>query len=227
MSDSVPVGFTTIPEALEQLESRIAGHEKFSEWTLDWINGPEEETSRSSRLRLARQGLVTGILWAAFRRGDMSAFVRDPKTSEPLRIPKEDWLSDTSWDQWLRSGVVRVAETQSLSEHNRQRLFVQADELQKFLEKQRDDSVTARRGGRPAKVDWQEIQKMFIEKCDVDGTPDATNIDGWQTKTDVVRWIATIVEIEGEGLSYSTYKKHARRFITEAQRLAREQKPKK
>jgi len=59
MSGTVPTGFTSIPEALELLESYIAGHEKFSDSAREWIDQPEQEADRSSRLLVARQELST------------------------------------------------------------------------------------------------------------------------------------------------------------------------
>lgn len=142
--------------------------------------------------------------------------MRDPKTGEPSRILKEDWQGDTSWEIWLRSGRVSVSTTQPFWEHNGRLLFIHAGRLDEFLKSQRRDSTANRRGGAPAKADWLEIQKLFIDKCQEDGIPDALNVDDWQTIADVARWVAEIVARDDVHLSESTYKTHARNFMAAA-----------
>lgn len=132
MTDPIPQGYLSIPEARNKVRDAIAGHEDFSEWARGWIGEPATEVDRASRRQAARHELSLEMIWVAFRRGDISAYARPP-AGEVFRIPQEDWLLSSGWEVWLGSGVVRVPSHCALFAHEGRRLFVGRAEFEKWI----------------------------------------------------------------------------------------------
>lgn len=215
MKHAIPEKHYSIAEVLEKLERAITGNEKFSEWAQDWIEEPTDESVRQSRLTMAKQSRATESLWAAFHSGELSAVVRSPETGELLRIPKEEWWGDSSWEVWLRSGVVSVASTQSLSSYNGYSLFIDRRAGDKFIRRQREASGAESVGGRPQAMPWDDVFDSFEVKCSNDGIPDSNNPrPDWCKPAHAQKWIHAWAEKRGySAVSPVTVKRRARDFL--------------
>lgn len=170
MNDPIPQGYLSIPEAQQRVRDAIAGHEGFSDWAREWIGEPGTEVERTERRQMARHNLALEMVWVAFRRGDITAYVRPP-AGEIFRIPQEDWLLSSGWESWLGSGVVRVPSNVALFVHEGRRLFVATADLDPWISRKAKTLRLAAASGETPKKRNLTIAQIADYVCSVaDGT---------------------------------------------------------
>jgi hypothetical protein len=67
-------------------------------------------------------------------------------------------------------------------------------------------SQGSQQGGRPTVADWDAAEDALSLEIKERGLPSRDNEKGWQTKEDVCRWVAELLEARGESAAWSTIK---------------------
>lgn len=137
------------------------------------------------------------VLRSLLFKGSLPAIIFDQHGQDQL--PAHFWATEDADDVLL---------------HGSHRLFFHQEDLRSAL----DGSAIADRnkGGAPAKADWPAIEEAFMREVKLRGLPDDTNVDGWQRQADVVRWIADMVQRDGDDVGDTTLKIRAREFLKRA-----------
>lgn len=76
------------------------------------------------------------------------------------------------------------------------------------------NALDTQRGGRPTVADWDAIEELLRLEIAKRGLHSRDNERGWQTKADVCRWVAEVLEDRGESAALSTIKDHVNRVLT-------------
>ena len=148
--DPVPLGFTTLPEAVSRLAAQIADTGAEPRLTKTF---PEQKLVGAMSWR--KRQLAVLKLRAALHAENLIAFVRDPVKSEMFRVLGEEWARFAFWQEMIVGGQVRATIGEDIQRHDGRTLLIETVALDKWLAREKERRPQATEKSARA---WLEAQ---------------------------------------------------------------------